>query len=154
MKKIDLGQTLQIVANVGVIAGIVFLAVELQQNTDSQRMMAAQQVFGVSNASIHAGALDEDMNKLMVALRADDDLTEIQQAKYRSLLFAWTINHWQVYYQSQNGFIDQEISEAYERRTVDMLSNRYARQWWTESKWRFAESYQEFVDGLLADEAP
>ncbi len=32
MKKIDLGQTIQIVANLGVIAGIVFLAFELRQN--------------------------------------------------------------------------------------------------------------------------
>jgi hypothetical protein len=32
MKKIDLGQTITILANIGVIAGIVFLAVELNQN--------------------------------------------------------------------------------------------------------------------------
>lgn len=33
MKKIDLGQTITILANVGVIAGIVFLGIELNQNT-------------------------------------------------------------------------------------------------------------------------
>ena len=32
MKKIDLGQSITILANLGVIAGIVFLAFELQQN--------------------------------------------------------------------------------------------------------------------------
>ena len=32
MKKIDLGQTISILANVGVIAGIVFLGFELRQN--------------------------------------------------------------------------------------------------------------------------
>jgi len=35
MKKIDLGQTITILANVGVIAGIIFLAIEVQQNTAS-----------------------------------------------------------------------------------------------------------------------
>ena len=34
MTKIDLGQAVGILANVGVIAGIVFLGVELQQNND------------------------------------------------------------------------------------------------------------------------
>ena len=34
MKKLDLGQTITILANVGVIAGIIFLAFELQQNND------------------------------------------------------------------------------------------------------------------------
>jgi len=34
MKKIDLGQAVNTLANLGVIAGIVFLALELQQNND------------------------------------------------------------------------------------------------------------------------
>ena len=32
MKKLDVGQVISILANIGVIAGIVFLAIELQQN--------------------------------------------------------------------------------------------------------------------------
>ena len=31
MKKIDLGQSIQIIANIGVIAGIVFLGLEIRQ---------------------------------------------------------------------------------------------------------------------------
>jgi hypothetical protein len=40
MKKIDLGQTVHILANIGVIAGIIFLVLELHQNNelmDAQR---------------------------------------------------------------------------------------------------------------------
>ena len=39
MKKLDLGQTLSILANAGVIAGIVFLGLELRQNNE---LMAAE----------------------------------------------------------------------------------------------------------------
>ena len=42
MKKIDLGQMITILANVGVIAGIVFLAIELRQNNE---LLAAQASF-------------------------------------------------------------------------------------------------------------
>ena len=35
MKKIDLGQAITILANIGVIAGILFLAVEVRQNQES-----------------------------------------------------------------------------------------------------------------------
>ena len=38
MKKIDLGQSITMLANIGVIAGIVFLAVELQQNNELLRV--------------------------------------------------------------------------------------------------------------------
>ena len=37
MKKIDFGSAIAVLANLGVIAGIVFLAIELQQNTDVLR---------------------------------------------------------------------------------------------------------------------
>lgn len=45
MKKFDIGQTIGILANIGVIAGIVFLALELRQNNellvhDAQRSRA------------------------------------------------------------------------------------------------------------------
>ena len=40
MKKIDLGQTITIFANIGVIAGIVFLALELQQNNELMQVAA------------------------------------------------------------------------------------------------------------------
>ena len=42
MKKLDLGQTITILANVGVIAGIVFLAIELRQNN---RLLVAEAEF-------------------------------------------------------------------------------------------------------------
>jgi hypothetical protein len=40
MKKIDLGQTLTILANIGVIAGIAFLAYELRQNNQMMQVQA------------------------------------------------------------------------------------------------------------------
>ena len=42
MKRIDLGQTLNTLANVGVIAGIVFLAVELDQNNEFLELEARE----------------------------------------------------------------------------------------------------------------
>ncbi len=46
MKKLDLGQTLGILANLGVIAGIIFLAFELRQNN---QLLVAQTSFAQFN---------------------------------------------------------------------------------------------------------
>ncbi len=40
MKKIDLGQTVNTLANVGVIGGLIFLGLEMQQNTNIARATA------------------------------------------------------------------------------------------------------------------
>ena len=46
MKKLDLGQTLGILANIGVIAGIIFLAFELRQNN---QLLVAQTSYAQFN---------------------------------------------------------------------------------------------------------
>ena len=40
MKKLDLGQTITILANLGVVAGIVFLGIEIQQNNEALEIQA------------------------------------------------------------------------------------------------------------------
>jgi hypothetical protein len=64
MKKIDVGQVISILANIGVIAGIVFLVVEIQQNTAAIR----------SQSSI---AINDSLAHLNQALYDNPDLTDI-----------------------------------------------------------------------------
>jgi len=63
MKKIDLGQSITILANLGVIAGIAFLAFEVRQNTAQMRAEAA--------ASVH-----QDLQRLNEALYEDREFAE------------------------------------------------------------------------------
>ena len=57
MKRIDFGQLMAILANLGVIAGIVFLALELQQNN---RFLSSQAQFNIlQNRSVGTSALAE-----------------------------------------------------------------------------------------------
>ena len=44
-KKFDLGQTVSVLANIGVIAGIIFLAVEIRQNSDQLNVQARQSIY-------------------------------------------------------------------------------------------------------------
>lgn len=64
MKKIDVGQVITIAANVGVIAGIAFLAIELRQNTAAIR----------SQSSI---AVNDSLAHLNEALYDNPELTDI-----------------------------------------------------------------------------
>lgn len=44
MRKLDLGQIINTLANLGVIAGIIFLAVELNQNRSSATMVMIREL--------------------------------------------------------------------------------------------------------------
>ncbi len=81
MKKINLGQTIGILANIGVIAGIVFLAVELKQNNDQLDMQntITQHQNRVSNigASIH----DESLAAAQLKLDRNEPLTDVERER-------------------------------------------------------------------------
>ena len=64
MKKIDLAQTITILANLGVIGGIVFLAFEVRQNTAQMRAEAAY--------SVH-----QDVQRLNEAIYQDGNLADL-----------------------------------------------------------------------------
>ena len=83
MKKSDLGQTVSILANVGVIAGIVFLALELRQNNELIRTDArnaqnvriqdfVQQVYTVPGLA-----------EIVLKIRKGEPLTEVEEIKLR-----------------------------------------------------------------------
>jgi len=71
LKKIELGQTITILANIGVIAGIVFLAVEVRQN-----QISLDEANAINRASSSATAL-EYLNEFRTSLAQDEQLADI-----------------------------------------------------------------------------
>jgi hypothetical protein len=73
MKKIDLGQTITILANIGVIGGILLLAYELRQNNS---LMSAQARFNrltISTGSFISIAENPDLAQALVKSNSDPD---------------------------------------------------------------------------------
>ena len=87
MKKLDLGQKISILANFGVIAGILFLAIELRQNNEH---LAAQSSF--AQFSIERERRSREMNnpdgftELIVKSKSDTPLTDAENIRIRAML--------------------------------------------------------------------
>lgn len=64
MKQIDFGQTVTLVANFGVIFGIVFLVIEVQQNTQTIKAAAVQDSVTTAREQIQLFASDADTNRI------------------------------------------------------------------------------------------
>lgn len=144
MKLSGVNDWLSLSANIGVLAGIFILVLEINQNTSIQRVSAAQQVLGISattNNSLYVASLAAEQN--------GNSAFDPSSPDYPLLALSVFANHWQVYYQYQEGFLDREIFEAYERRTEALLASTGILEWWQESKFRFSDSYVDYVDGLI-----
>ncbi len=113
MKKIDLGQTIGIFANIGVIAGIIFLAVELQQNNQLLRSEAEYHLFENMTATASDLIRDASLAEIFVKTNNNEELSDVERVRIdwlyerAYLSFAWE------YSQYENGLVDSVPVDIY-----------------------------------------
>ena len=80
MKKLDVGQAVTLLANIGVIAGIVFLAIEIQQNTGEIRSQAS---LGINDALARMNAaIYQDSELPDILIRGRESLSNLDPVEY------------------------------------------------------------------------
>jgi hypothetical protein len=85
MKKIDPGQTITIFANIGVIAGIGLLAIELNQNNALLRNEARYNLHLARTGEIEQFALNERLGDIWAKARDGEPLTAEEMRVISSL---------------------------------------------------------------------
>ena len=146
MKKVDFGQAITVLANVGVIAGIVFLAVELQQNNallESQvratRTMMRQDFFRDLFAN-------PELTRLIVKASDGQELTEEEDLRIfwlnTSVLTAW----WTVYDEYSKGLIEEESIEVEQWRATFHERLPKMRETWELQKIGRPVDFIEFME--------
>jgi hypothetical protein len=133
MRKPDLSHAIQIVANIGVIAGIVFLAVELHQNNEVLTAQARLQ-----RAQTRIDGLTQTMSnpELMRARFADSSRAELTAEQRALLEISWEVvlTRWQYLYgELQAGLIElEDIPVAGWRRWIRTYPSIY--ETWQQTK--------------------
>ena len=153
MKKIDLGQTIAILANIGVIAGIAFLAFELRQNTKLLRAQA-----GYNLLQNRAGFRDDvfrdpELAEFVVRTEGGDVLSEVDQRRVTAQIER-TILNWQWEY---GQYVDGNLAEgelpipAIQRTLAGQRGFPGALEVWDSFKYQLRPDFVEFIDGLRPD---
>lgn len=96
--KIDLGQTINTLANIGVIAGIAFLAAELRQNNNLLLLQARQNLLEdraayQQNVAINAGGLADIIRKVQ-----SDELSDTERFRL-NVHWSLVLRNWASMYQ-------------------------------------------------------
>jgi hypothetical protein len=152
MKKIELGQTISILANIGVIAGIVFLAYELRQNTLATEIASAQNV--ITNIGDRDAVIIESDEFANILLRAEarEQLTPSESLRL-NFLFSDALRGWQsIFLQYERGALDDAMWHTQLTETKQTL-NGFAtiRAYWDVNKERYSPEFNELLESLLSD---
>ena len=150
MKKIDFGQTLQLLGNVGVVVGILLLAYELNQNRDLMRAQTrndlAQNVIGLFVSDMDDGELADVIRRGL----AGEELSGTESWRYERRMNAW-FRHWEnMHYQYRAGLYDEtEASKNLEAIAVALERDPGWLEYWCRRGALYSSEFAAEFESLL-----
>jgi len=143
---------LSIGANFGVLVGIVFLAVEIQQNTEMTRAQITQSRAEAALAMADLTANSDYLPAIMVKARNGEPLTDEEAIRYVVQIRAALRNQDNNIQQYRQGLLEEYIPRSVAGAVRNIIGTSFARAYWTENKTGYSEAFVEFVDAILAEE--
>lgn len=143
---------LTLIANVAVVGGIVFLAVEIGQNNELLRSESRQALVANDLLSLTQGVENAD---IYVKLVSNEELSAEEQLRL-SFIFALDMRNREFeYFQYVNGLLDEETWLAYRHVILINHSKGRGRVWWNEIGRGIVDpEFAKLVDELLMNAEP
>jgi len=141
----------EIVGVVSVVISLVFVGMELRQNTDAvqtaNHFSLLELNMGVNEYYYQYPKLAQVWDRINTA--DESAFTDDQKADA-----AWIRQNmfdvWEAaFYSYESGQLDEELWQAWESAKIRNLKSAAAREWWDSSKDRFGIAFQRYVDGLV-----
>ena len=145
---------LSIGANLAVLASIVFLAVEIRQNTEMTR---AQITLGRSQNTLDLASAQFNSDyipAILVKVSDGEELTRTELYRYRTHLRALLRIYDNDLQQHSMGLLGEHIPQNIPR-IIDrwIVRNPLGRDFWESNKASFSNEFVEFVDAVIAEKA-
>lgn len=150
MKKIDISQTVQTTANLGVLVGIFFLAYEIRQNTTATQLMASESHMASVIGQNDLLVTNPQLAELLARAIAGEEISDAEFIQLGNLmgsrLFAWQNS----YLQYRQGAIPEEVMRGFDLAMVEWMTGLpIFRDYWESRTDRFAPDFVEYVRAVL-----
>src|SRR5262249_40351470 len=127
-----LGAIANLLAAIGVIATLIYLSIQIRQNTKAVRSSSVQNLVQSLSTTAQAAVENESMIPLLVKADAGDSALTDEE---RTRLHFWFIMTFRrcdgVYFQRDLGFVDAAMIEGFERWDIAIMASKTGQAWWT-----------------------
>jgi hypothetical protein len=150
-----LGAIANLLAAIGVIATLIYLSIQIRQNTKAVRSSSIQNLVQSFSTTAQAAVENEFIIPLLLKANADAEaLTEEERARLH-FWFIMTFRRFEgVYFQRDLGIVDAEVIDGFERSHIAILASKSAQQWWVDSKEIFNSGFVSYLEELLKKGTP
>jgi hypothetical protein len=137
----------QIVAAVGVIASLFYLAVQIRQNTKSQRSLVVDSLTNSLIALLGPQASDLALMRAFTATVEDwDGATEEHRMRTASIFFTLFKLFENAWFQKRQGTLDPEQWEGWDLYMRAYYHRPGVKAWWSLRRAMFAAGFRDYVE--------
>jgi hypothetical protein len=141
----------EIVGGIAVLVGLIFVGLELRQNTLMQRVTATQALsINYENAVDAVGRDGETACIYVKGINSLDNLNGIERYRFFVLWFHLLRAGEQLHFYSLEGMVDERIWRGYERQMSDIFRYPGFQQYWQSRKGWYSDEFQLFVERGIA----
>jgi hypothetical protein len=152
LKKVDLGQVINVLANVGVLAGIIFLAFELRQNTQATQLASAHNSLSSSFEFDLRIAEDPELASLLIKADKPAALTDIDRLRLERWAYS-ALRHWEnAHYMYSATGLDENFWTASSHEIQNILApDSFVTNHWQAHKLSFTREFNEELEAMMRE---
>jgi hypothetical protein len=144
----DIGE---ILGGVAVVASLVYLAIQIRQNTRTVRSSTLHQNTDLWNAMFLRLAEPDAAEAYVSGMSANPDIRPLHYTQFFFICRAMFIAFENQYFQMQQGVLDPETYAGYQRSiSTQFLAFRGFRVWWRQSRSVFTPDFVRHIDAMIA----
>jgi len=144
-----LGNLGDFVGGLAVVVTLIYLALQIRQSTATTRVQTVQHLLSSDTASADS-QIAGPLPHILAKLDAEERLSPSEAAAYTLYMRGRVTEAWQVFYQRQNGMIEEEVAGALlERFAYFARTALFGVVWHRNLKTGFPAEFQKYVESHL-----
>ncbi len=151
----DWAHIAEIISSVVVIVSLIFVGLEIRQNTNAVQSAAAQVVH--DNFAGWYSSLQTEPELLEIStrgMRNYDSLSETEKAQFIAMFMAFVFHGQDAYYKWREGSLESKFWRAWENVSMNFFSTSGGRAFWGERSYLFADEFQRYVEDHIMQQPP
>jgi len=147
-----LGNIGDFIGGIAVVATLLYLAVQIRQNSQSVKSASAQAMLDSLSRTLNSiGASPEASRVFTKGQLRPDDLTEDEASQFAHLILGWFRVVEQAFYQNRTGGLDAKLWNGYVAQLSSLMQSPGVQRWWSVRRPLFHPEFQSFIENLSVD---
>ena len=142
-----LGNIGDFIGGIGVVATVIYLAVQVRHSTASTKAASYQAVVSAISDWSRAIGADSKLSRIMrVGLENSEQLTDDEYTQFEMMVVSGTRNFENIHYQYLAGGVSEAAWEGWSNRILTFFNQRGLQPWWEHHKAAYSPDFREFVE--------